>query len=248
MSQHTQGIAPQTDRNASAVSAENLPMKMAGHPHQKVGPADRMERSGHAGAVVWLTGLPAAGKSTLAAALERQLFDAGHLTYVLDGDEIRAGLCSDLGFTAKDRSENVRRVAEVAALFARAGFICIAALVSPYQQDRNMARRLAREHAFIEVHVHAPLDVCEKRDPKGLYAKARAGKIQAFTGVSAPYEVPTDPEITVATDRLSVSQAVTEILECLGRFIDRKSASPSHGTRRTAARSDSAAPLRREIA
>ena len=117
-------------------------------------------------------------------------------------------------------------MAEVAALFARAGFICIAALVSPYQQDRDMARRLAREHAFIEVHVHAPLELCEKRDPKGLYAKARAGKIAAFTGVSAPYEVPADPEITVPTDRLSVSQAVAEVLEYLGRFIDRKPVSP----------------------
>src|SRR5262245_31968750 len=112
-------------RNASAVSGENLAMKLAGSPYPKVGPADRIKRDGHAGAVIWLTGLPAAGKSTLAAALERQLFDAGHLTNVLDGDEIRAGLCRDLGFTAEDRSENVRRVAEVAVLFARAGFICI---------------------------------------------------------------------------------------------------------------------------
>src|SRR5438093_4657223 len=226
MSPHTQRIAPQTARKPGAIPHEDLAMNTASQPQRKVGPAERTKRSGHAGAVIWLTGLPAAGKSTLAVALERRLFDAGHLTYVLDGDEIRAGLCSDLGFTARDRSENVRRVAEVAALFARAGFICIAALVSPYQQDRDMARRLAREHAFIEVHVHAPLELCEKRDPKGLYAKARAGKIAAFTGVSAPYEVPADPEITVPTDRLSVSQAVAEVLEYLGRFIDRKPVSP----------------------
>ena len=204
----------------------NLPMNTASQPQQRVGPTERVKRSGHAGAVIWLTGLPAAGKSTLAVALERQLFDAGLLTYVLDGDEIRGGLCSDLGFAAKDRSENVRRVAEVAALFARAGFICIAALVSPYRQDRDLARRLAREYAFIEVHVHAPLEICEKRDPKGLYAKARAGKLSAFTGVSAPYEAPTKPEVTVATDRISVQQAVAEVLECLSRFIDRKLVSP----------------------
>jgi adenylyl-sulfate kinase len=210
-----QCVATETSGNASDLPRENLAVKPATHPQRKVGPAERVKRSGHAGAVVWLTGLPAAGKSTLAVALERQLFDDGYLAYVLDGDEIRGGLCSDLGFAAKDRCENVRRVAEVAALFARAGFICIAALVSPYQEDRNMARRLARDHAFIEVHVHAPLEVCEKRDPKGMYAKARAGKIEAFTGVSAPYEVPTGPEITVATDRISVSQAVTEVLECL---------------------------------
>lgn len=223
---HTQCTATQTARNASDLRGESLTVKTTTHLQRKVGPAERVKRSGHAGAVVWLTGLPAAGKSTLAVALERQLFDDGYLAYVLDGDEIRAGLCSDLGFTSKDRCENVRRVAEVAALFARAGFICIAALVSPYQEDRKMARRVAREHAFIEVHVHAPLEVCEKRDPKGMYAKARAGKIEAFTGVSAPYEVPTGPEITVATDRISVSQAVTEILECLSRFIDRKPDSP----------------------
>ena len=222
MSQNTPRIATQTTRKPDVIRYENLTMNTASQPQWKVAPAERTKRSGHAGAVIWLTGLPAAGKSTLAVALERRLFDAGHLTYVLDGDEIRSGLCHDLGFTAEDRSENVRRVAEVAALFARAGFICIAALVSPYQQDRDMARRLAREHAFIEVHVHAPLELCEKRDPKGLYAKARAGKIAAFTGVSAPYEVPADPEITVATDRISVSQAVAEVLEYLSRLIDQK--------------------------
>ena len=204
-------------------AGENTAAQTASHSQRRVVPAERTKRIGHAGAVVWLTGLPAAGKSTLAVALERQLFDAGHLSYVLDGDEIRTGLCSDLGFTANDRSENVRRVAEVAALFARAGFICIAALVSPYEQDRKLARRLAREHAFIEVHVHAPLEVCEKRDPKGMYAKARAGKITAFTGISAPYEAPTEPEVKVATDRVSVAQAVAEILDCISRSIERKS-------------------------
>jgi adenylyl-sulfate kinase len=203
-------------------AGENIATQTASPSQRRVGPAERTKRSGHAGAVVWLTGLPAAGKSTLAVALERQLFEAGHLVYVLDGDEIRAGLCSDLGFTANDRSENVRRVAEVAALFARAGFICIAALVYPYEQDRKLARRLAQEHAFIEVHVNSPLEVCEKRDPKGMYAKARAGQITGFTGISAPYEVPTQPEIMVATDKLSVAQAVTKILDYLGRSIARK--------------------------
>jgi adenylyl-sulfate kinase len=165
--------------------------------------------------VIWLTGLSSAGKSTIASELERELFNAGRHAYVLDGDNIRHGLGSDLGFSAKDRAENIRRVGEIAKLFADAGFICITAFISPYLQDREQARKLLEPGRFIEVFVNAPIEICEQRDPKGLYAKARAKEIKDFTGISAPYEPPPKPEIELRTDQLSVTESVFKILDYL---------------------------------
>ncbi len=178
--------------------------------------ADLRERqSGHAGCVLWLTGLSASGKSTIAIELERELFTLGKRTYLLDGDNIRHGLCSDLGFSAEDRKENIRRIGEVARLFADAGLFCITAFISPYRSDRELVRKMLSPGRFIEVFVNAPLEVCEARDPKGLYAKARANEIKAFTGISAPYEPPTHPEIELRTDRLSVAESVSAVLDHL---------------------------------
>jgi len=177
----------------------------------------RALRSGHRGAVVWFTGLSGAGKSTLAQALERDLFHRGMHTYVLDGDNIRHGLNSNLGFSPEDRVENIRRVSEVAKLMADAGAVVITAFISPYRMDRRRAREIALEGnaEFIEVFVDAPLEVCEARDPKNLYKKARAGEIREFTGIDAPYEAPEDPEIVVRTDQQTVDESVATILEQL---------------------------------
>ncbi|PYL66497.1 MAG: adenylyl-sulfate kinase [Verrucomicrobia bacterium] len=177
----------------------------------------RAVRSGHRGAVVWLTGLSGAGKSTIAQSLERELFLRGMQTYVLDGDNIRHGLNSNLGFSPDDRVENIRRVSEVAKLMADAGTVIITAFISPYRMDRSRAREIALEGnaEFIEVFVEAPLEVCEARDPKNLYKKARAGQIREFTGIDAPYEAPEDPEIVVRTDQQTVDESVATILEQL---------------------------------
>jgi bifunctional enzyme CysN/CysC len=177
----------------------------------------RAVRSGHRGAVVWLTGLSGAGKSTIAQSVERELFLRGMHTYVLDGDNIRHGLNSNLGFSPDDRVENIRRVSEVAKLMADAGTVVITAFISPYRMDRSRAREIALEGnaEFIEVFVEAPLEVCEARDPKNLYKKARAGQIREFTGIDAPYEAPEDPEIVVRTDQQTVDESVATILEQL---------------------------------
>ena len=179
--------------------------------------AQREKRNRHHGCVLWFTGLSAAGKSTIANELEAALFALGCQTFVLDGDRVRHGLCSDLAFSESDRHENIRRVGEVASLFSEAGFICIAAFISPYRADRNLVRSIAGEK-FVEVFVNAPLKICEARDPKGLYAKARAKQIKNFTGVSAPYEPPMNPEIELHTDKLSVSEAVEKSLRHLKKF------------------------------
>jgi adenylyl-sulfate kinase len=181
----------------------------------KITPQERARQNQHSGCVVWLTGLSAAGKSTISTELERELFTQGKHAWVLDGDNIRHGLCSDLGFSPEDRKENIRRIGEVAKLFAEAGFVCITAFISPYRSDRDLARRIAPEGKFVEVYLNVPLEVCEKRDPKGLYAKARAGEIKEFTGISAPYEPPTKPELELRTDKLSLPECVAEILERL---------------------------------
>lgn len=175
----------------------------------------RAARTGHRGAVVWFTGLSGAGKSTIAQALERELFARGMQTYVLDGDNIRHGLNSNLGFSPEDRVENIRRVSEVARLMADSGVVAITAFISPYRIDRRRAREIALEGnaEFIEVFVDAPLEVCEARDPKNLYKKARAGEIREFTGIDAPYEAPDDPEIVVHTDKQTVNESVATILE-----------------------------------
>ena len=177
----------------------------------------RALRTGHRGAVVWFTGLSGAGKSTIAQALERELFARGMQTYVLDGDNIRHGLNSNLGFSPEDRVENIRRVSEVAKLMADSGVVAITAFISPYRMDRRRAREIALEGnaEFIQVFVDAPLEVCETRDPKSLYKKARAGTIRDFTGIDAPYEPPEDAEIVVHTDKQTVNESVATILEQL---------------------------------
>jgi bifunctional enzyme CysN/CysC len=183
----------------------------------KITSRERATQLGHRGAVVWFTGLSGAGKSTIAQALERELFNRGMHTYVLDGDNIRHGLNSNLGFSPEDRVENIRRVSEVAKLIANAGAVAITAFISPYQMDRRRAREIALEGnaEFIEVFIDAPLEVCEARDPKHLYKKARAGEIKEFTGIDAPYEPPEDPEIIVHTDKQTVDESLASILERL---------------------------------
>jgi bifunctional enzyme CysN/CysC len=177
--------------------------------------AERVSANGHRGAVVWLTGLPCAGKSTIAKALERRLFDKGRNVVLLDGDTLRTGLNGDLGFTPEDRSENVRRTGEVAALLARNGIIAVVALVSPYARDRQRAKETAAD-LFHEVYIRASVETCARRDPKGLYARAKAGGIAQFTGVSAGYEPPTAPAIIIDTEQLSREQSV----DALERYLD----------------------------
>jgi adenylylsulfate kinase len=160
---------------------------------------------------IWLTGLSGAGKSTIAFELEAQLVSLGHACYVLDGDNIRHGLACDLGFERKDRRENIRRVAHVAQLMNDAGLIVITALISPMREDRAMARAIIGRDKFIETYLFAPVETCARRDPKGLYAKARSGEIASFTGVSAPYEAPLDPELRIDTAALSPAESVARI-------------------------------------
>ncbi|RKF34410.1 adenylyl-sulfate kinase [Paraburkholderia fungorum] len=163
------------------------------------------------GAVIWMTGLSGAGKSTLADALHLRLKGAGQSSVVLDGDVLRRGLTAGLGFTPEDRAENLRRVAHVAELFMQQGFIAIAAVISPEHEHRRMAREIVGE-GFVEVYVNAPLAVCEARDVKGLYARARRGEIPNFTGISGPYDVPLDPDVMIETDRVSIEEAVDRLL------------------------------------
>jgi adenylylsulfate kinase len=178
--------------------------------------ADREARQGHPTAVIWFTGLSGSGKSTLANELDWRLFERGVSSYVLDGDNIRHGLNGDLGFSPEARTENIRRIGEVAKLFADAGTIAITAFISPYREDRDKVRTLLdRDEDFIEVFVEAPLEVCEERDPKGLYKKARAGEIPEFTGISAPYEAPLKPEIVVNTSTDDVATCVDRIVDVL---------------------------------
>ena len=177
--------------------------------------ARRAARNGHRGAVVWLTGLSGAGKSTIAGALEKELFQRSMHTYVLDGDNLRHGLNSNLGFAPEDRAENIRRVSEVAKLMADAGTVVITSFISPYRIDRRLAREIALQAGaeFVEIFVNAPLAVCEERDPKGLYEKARSGLLKGFTGIDAPYEPPEDPEIVVHTHEQSPQESVGQILD-----------------------------------
>ncbi|SFB25306.1 adenylylsulfate kinase [Cohnella sp. OV330] len=177
--------------------------------------ADRERKSGHPGRVLWLTGLPGSGKSTLAFALERELHARGIGCFVLDGDNVRHGLCRDLGFSEADRRENLRRVGEVAKLFVEAGTVVIAALVSPNGEDRRMVRDLFEEGDFAEIYVRCSLEECERRDPKGLYKKARSGQIPSFTGVGAPYDVPERPELTIDTQLESADESVAALIEYL---------------------------------
>jgi bifunctional enzyme CysN/CysC len=178
---------------------------------------DRSHMKGHRGAVLWFTGLSGSGKSTIANALERELTRRGVHCYELDGDNLRFGLNRDLGFSDAERRENIRRAAEVALLFADSSAVVITSLISPFREDRARARELAREKGvpFFEVFVNAPIEVCEKRDPKGLYAKARRGEIAQFTGISSPYEAPESPELRLATADLNVEACVTQVIDIL---------------------------------
>ena len=170
-------------------------------------------RNNHKSRVIWFTGLSGSGKSTVANATEKLLHDKGLQTYILDGDNIRLGLNKDLGFSPQDRTENIRRITEVAKLFADSGSIVLTAFISPYKEDRNSARQIIGDEDFIEVFVSADVSVCESRDPKGLYKKARAGEIKGFTGIDAPYEEPINPELVVETDKY-------DVLECANQVID----------------------------
>jgi adenylylsulfate kinase len=177
--------------------------------------ADREALSGHRGCTIWMTGLSGSGKSTIAVALEKALWDRGVRAFVLDGDNVRHGLNRDLGFSPEDRNENIRRIGEVAKLFTEAGVINATAFISPYRADRDQVRRIMNDGDFIEVFVDCPLEVCEQRDPKGLYKKARAGQIPEFTGISAPYEPPERPEITLSTGRESEAESLGRIIAYL---------------------------------
>ncbi len=206
------------------VAADNYPRRSSDTLHKseniywshgEVTSQQRALRNGHNGCVIWLTGLSGSGKSTISTELERELFNLGKHVYVLDGDNVRHGLCSDLGFSPEDRKENIRRVGEVAKLMADAGTIVITAFISPYRSDRDMVRKITPPGQFVEVFINAPLEVCEKRDPKGLYAKARANEIKEFTGISAPYETPENAELEIRTDKLTVAESVAQIAEYL---------------------------------
>ena len=177
--------------------------------------AARADKRGHRSAILWFTGLSGSGKSTLANAVNAALFERGLGTYVLDGDNVRHGLCKDLGFSDADREENIRRIGEVAKLFLDAGVIVLTAFVSPFRADRDKARALVADGDFLEIHCAADLAVCESRDPKGLYAKARAGQIKEFTGISSPYEAPEKPELCLDTGAQNLEQCVAAVINLL---------------------------------
>jgi adenylylsulfate kinase len=177
--------------------------------------AIREAQNGHRGAIIWLTGLSGAGKSTLAHAVEDTLHQMGCRTFVMDGDNVRHGLCGDLGFSRQDRKENIRRVGEVAKLFVEAGMIVLTAFISPYREDRDRVRGMVEQGDFIEIYCDCPIEICESRDVKGLYKKARNGQISEFTGISSPYEPPINPELTVSTAAQDVAASVKEVIGAL---------------------------------
>ena len=184
------------------------------HP-TKITKEDRQRLNNHKSCVLWFTGLSGAGKSTLATEVERELYNYGIRTYVLDGDNIRHGLNKNLGFSPEDRKENIRRIGEVAKLFVDAGLFALTAFISPYREDRDMVRAMLPKGEFIEIYVKCPLEVCETRDPKGLYKKARSGEIKDFTGISAPYEEPLHPELVVETDKQDIETSVRQVIDYL---------------------------------
>ncbi|MBW1785133.1 MAG: adenylyl-sulfate kinase [Deltaproteobacteria bacterium] len=170
---------------------------------------------GHKGAVIWFTGLSASGKSTIAHHLERLLYEAGCSTYVFDGDNVRHGLCADLSFTPEHRSENIRRIGEMTKLFVDAGVIAVTAFISPYKEDRDSVRRLVGDASFLEIFVQCPPEVCAARDPKGLYERAQRGEIKEFTGVSAPYEEPADPDLTIHSSDEDADTAARRVYDLI---------------------------------
>lgn len=212
----TVGAGMIVDRVVSKSSNDKSPVsKNIVKTHSLVSAEDRQKLSGQRGTTIWLTGLSGSGKSTIALELEKQLIESGHLCYILDGDNVRHGLNRDLGFSLEDRRENIRRIAEVAALMNDAGLIVISAFISPYLTDRQEARRVVGDDAFIEVYVDTPLEICEQRDPKGLYKKARAGEIAQFTGISDPYETPPNAEIVISTEEYEPAKAAEIIIQDL---------------------------------
>jgi adenylylsulfate kinase len=185
--------------------------------HATVTRARRESLNGHRSFVLWFTGLSGAGKSTLAHAVEEELHRAGHRTFVFDGDNVRHGLCADLGFSDRDRAENLRRIGEMCKLFVEAGVISLAAFISPVETERARVRAMFQPGDFHEIYCEAPLEVCESRDVKGMYARARRGEIANFTGISAPYEAPENPELVVPTGSLPLQQCVEQVLALVGK-------------------------------
>lgn len=181
--------------------------------HATVTRLRREAQNGHAGAVIWFTGLSGSGKSTLAHSVEEALHQKGCRTFVLDGDNVRHGLCGDLGFSVKDRQENIRRIGEMAKLFMEAGIIVLTAFISPYRADRNRVRSMVGPNDFVEVYCEASIEICENRDVKGLYKKARAGEIADFTGISSPYESPETPELSLNTGESSLEACVQRVMQ-----------------------------------
>lgn len=175
----------------------------------------RIARNGYKPLLIWFTGLSGSGKSTLASGVERELFNRNHNTYILDGDNIRLGLNSDLGFSADDRTENIRRISEVGKLFLDAGVVVLTAFISPFEKDRTAARTIVGKDQFVEVFVNCPIEECERRDVKGLYEKARRGEIRNFTGIDSPFEAPESPDIMIETHKTTVQDAVSAILDVL---------------------------------
>ena len=184
------------------------------HDHH-ITQAERAEQKQQKPCILWFTGLSGSGKSTIANAVEQKLFQMGKHTYLLDGDNVRHGLNKGLGFSEQDRIENIRRVGEVAKLFSDAGLIVLTAFISPFQKDREMVRQLTRPGEFIEIFIDAPLSVCEQRDPKGLYKKARAGEIKDFTGIDSPYEAPNEPEIRIINSGVTIERAAQQVIDYL---------------------------------
>ena len=176
---------------------------------------DREKLHGHKGAAIWFTGLSASGKSTIAHSVERELHRRGCSTYVMDGDNVRHGLCSDLGFSPKDRTENIRRIGEMAKLFVDAGIIVLTSFISPYRKDRERVRSLFADGEFIEIYINCPLEICKSRDQKGVYSRAKYGKIQDFTWISAPYEVPENPELIIHSHKVSAKEAALRIIQLI---------------------------------
>ncbi|MEZ5943055.1 MAG: adenylyl-sulfate kinase [Planctomycetaceae bacterium] len=194
--------------------AEQKATNVTWHDH-RVSSEDREALKGHKGCVLWFTGLSGAGKSTVANTVDHKLHAIGKHTYLLDGDNIRMGLNKNLGFSAEDRTENIRRIGEVAKLFADAGLITSTAFISPYKADRDLVRALLPEGEFIEIMVEASLETCEARDPKGLYKKARAGEIKGFTGIDAPYEAPENPELVLDSNTKGIDDLADEVIAYL---------------------------------
>lgn len=186
--------------------------------HATVTKARREAQNGHRGAIIWFTGLSGAGKSTLAHAVEEKLHQMGCHTFVLDGDNVRHGLCCDLGFSAEDRSENIRRVGETARLFMEAGAIVLTAFISPFKKDRERVRGMVEHGDFLEIYCRCPVEVCEMRDVKGLYKKAREGQLSEFTGISSPYEEPENPELMIETSKQALDACVRQVIEMLAQW------------------------------